>query len=190
MSLINCPTTLNDIGVDCSLAAGGIKRFIICPRDAVNIPSPNANNMIDVADFTCKDPSANTHFVEYKFRPQTSSITTTADVDVAIGSASVTSEISLQFTRMETTKRVALQQLIGVGAVALVQTFDNQWVMVGYDMPIYATNLVQQSGMNISDLNGYTVTLTDISLQLPFFCIATDAAIQTLLTAVPAPDEE
>lgn len=181
--MANCPTTLNRIDVDCELTAGGIQRFIIAPREVINIPAPNASNMLDASAFTATDSGV--HFTEYKFRPQTSSITSTASVDVAIGSASITTEIQLQFTRIDTEKRVALQQLLGTGAIALVQTFDGKWLFCGFNMPIYATNLVQQSGLAISDLNGYTVTLTDISNQLPYFVNATASDIATLLTAVP-----
>lgn len=191
----NCPTTLNSIDVNCELTAGGIKRVIVCPRNSIKQPTVDASNMLDPSTILkSADVSTGTDvkFAEYKFRPQTSSITSTATVDPAIGSSSVTTEITLQFTKMETEKRVSLQQLIGTGAVIMVQTYDGKWLWCGRDIAVYATSIAQQSGTAISDLNGYTVTLQDISLELPYFVnISEDEAMATsqikaLLTNVPA----
>lgn len=184
----NCPTTLNSIDVNCEMTSGGIKRVIVCPRYSIKQPTLDASAMALDPSTILKsaEVTGDVKFAEYNFRPQTSSITSTATIDPAIGSASVTTEITLQFTKMETEKRVSLQQLIGTGAVVMVETFDNHWLWTGRDMAVYATSLTQESGTAISDLNGYKVTLQDISLELPYFVNITDEAqIKALLTDVP-----
>lgn len=178
---MSCPKTLTGIEVSCEGSAGGIKRVLVAPRDYINLPAP-VDNAIAASAITATQSGVT--FVEYKFRPQTGSLTSTSTIDTAIGSSSIESVLSLQFTRMESSKRVAIQQAINAGSVAIVGDYNGNYWLLGYDMPIYATSAVAQSGQAIGDLNGYTLELTDVSFELPY-PIGTESDINALLTSVP-----
>lgn len=181
-----CPKTLTGIEVSCEGSAGGIKRVLVVPREAINIPEPGeTTGLIKATEITKKGSDA-VAFVEYKFRPQTASMTSSATIDAAIGSSSISTELALQFTKMEQTKRVAIQQAINVGSCAIVEDYNGEKYFLGYDMPMFATSVNAQTGTEIGELNGYNLTLTDVSFALPFHVDATEAELNALLAEVPA----
>ena len=180
---MSCPKTLTGIEVSCEGSAGGIKRVLVAPRDSINKPAISSADTIVASAITAVESGVT--FVEYKFRPQTGSLTSTSSIDAAIGSSSVESTLSLQFTRMETAKRVAIQQAVSAGSVAICIDYNNKAWYLGFDMPMYASNATAQTGQAISDLNGYTLELQDISFALPYEVEGTEAEINALLTSVP-----
>ena len=44
-----------------------------------------------------------------------------------------------------------------------------QFIYLGYDQEVTITNAVMQSGTAKTDLNGFTLTFTDESIELPYF---------------------
>ena len=56
-----------------------------------------------------------------------------------------------------------------------------QYILLGKDNEVSVTQVNQQSGKAITDLNGYTLTLQDVSLELPHF--VDPAIISGLLSA-------
>jgi hypothetical protein len=56
-----------------------------------------------------------------------------------------------------------------------------QYILLGLDNDVTITAVNQQSGTAITDLNGYTLTFQDTSLELPHFVDA--SIINSLLTA-------
>lgn len=182
---MSCPKTLTGIEVSCEGSAGGIKRVLVAPRDYINVPAAD-NDEVVASAFTATQSGVT--FVEYKFRPQTASMTSTSTIDVAIGSSSIETVLALQFTRMESEKRIAIQQAINAGSCAIVIDYNGKAWFLGYDMPLYATNATAVTGQAIGDLNGYTLELTDTSFALPYPVAGTEAEINALLTEVPEED--
>lgn len=187
-----CSATLTAIELSCEGSAGGIKRVLVAPRTSIHKPTP-ASDVIKIGDI--KANASGVKFVEYAFRPETGSLTFNSAVDTAIGSSSCTSDLALQFTRMEQTKRVAIQQAINTGSVALVQDFNGAVWYLGYDMPGFASEATGQTGQALSDLNGFTLNLQFKSFELPYMVKgtdgttdATDDELDALLTAVPVVD--
>ena len=70
-------------------------------------------------------------FEEWLFRPNTASYTSTLSSDQAIGNQSVTTEVSLQFSKAEATKRLAIQSAINAAAVVILEDMYGQHIYLG-----------------------------------------------------------
>lgn len=162
---MSCPTTLTGIGLSCADAIGGIKRVLIALDS--DVTAVTVDSTTDVISAITMASSAK--FKEFRFRKQTGSYTSTVANDDAAGTSSVTSEISLQFTKAEATSRLAIQALINANAVAIVEDQLGNFIYFGFDNPVTCTAGTMVSGTAVGDLNGFTLTLQDLSRQLPHF---------------------
>lgn len=169
--------TLNGINAKCDTSAGGIKRILIAQKDDVaTINVDEATGIIDeISMVTGK------YFVQWLFRKNTGNYTTSLTSDVAIGTQAVTTDLNLQFTKAEAVKRLEIQSAINASAVIIIEDMYGQYILLGLDNDVTITAVNQQSGTAITDLNGYTLTFQDTSLELPHFVDA--SIINSLLTA-------
>ena len=185
--------SLASIDARCDMSFGGIKRVLIALRDDVEDvyidplavytgtdpdenDIPNDNELI--TDIIMKSTTEEVDgeqvqvfktFYEFLFRRNTASYTSTIAPDVAIGNSFATTEVTLQFSKAEAKKRMIIQSLINAGAVMIIEDMYGQYIYLGKDREVVVTNGVMQSGTAESDLNGFTLTLQDISLELPHF---------------------
>ena len=185
--------TLNGINAKCDTSAGGIKRVLIAQKDDVDIKTVDENGVItEITMATGK------YFVQWLFRKNTGSFTTSLTSDPAIGTQAVTTDLNLQFTKAEATKRLEIQSAINAAAVVIVELQDkiedkdengnkvlkDQFILLGKDNEVSVTAVNMQSGTAMADLNGFTLTFQDVSLELPHFVDA--SIIPSLLKAQPA----
>lgn len=169
--------TLNGINAKCDTSAGGIKRVLIAQKDDVQtITVDSTTGVIDTITMV----SGKT-FVQWLFRKNTGSYTTSLTSDPAIGTQAVTTDLNLQFTKAEATKRLEIQSAINAAAVVIIEDMYGQYILLGKDNEVSVTAVNQQSGTAVTDLNGYTLTFQDVSLELPHFVDA--SIISSLLTA-------
>lgn len=177
--------TLNSINGRCDTSAGGIKRVLIIQKDDVtNIhvdkydpeTNPDGKDMIDTITL-----ATGKYFEQWLFRKNTGNYTTALTSDPAIGTQAVTTDLNLQFTKAEATKRLAIQAAINAAAVVIIEDMYGQYILLGKDNEVSVTAVNQQSGTAVTDLNGYTLTFQDTSLELPHFVDPT--IIPSLLTA-------
>lgn len=168
--------TLNGINAKCDTSAGGIKRILIAQRDDVTIGTPNEQGIIE--EITV---ASGKYFVQWLFRKNTANYTTTLTSDPAIGTQALTTDLNLQFTKAEAIKRLEIQSAINASAVIIIEDMYGQYILLGKDNDVTVTAVNQQSGTAITDLNGYTLTFQDVSLELPHFVDA--SIIPALLTA-------
>ena len=59
------------------------------------------------------------------FRKNTGNYTTALTSDPAIGTQAVTTDLNLQFTKAEATKRLEIQSAINAAAVVIIEDMDN-----------------------------------------------------------------
>lgn len=169
--------TLNGINAKCDTSAGGIKRVLIAQKDDVaNISVDTTTGIIDEISMV-----SGKYFVQWLFRKNTGNYTTSLTSDVAIGTQAVTTDLNLQFTKAEAVKRLEIQSAINASAVIIIEDMYGQYILLGKDNDVTVTAVNQQSGTAVTDLNGYTLTFQDISLELPHFVDA--SIINSLLTA-------
>lgn len=168
--------TLTGIDGRCDTSAGGIKRVLIAQKDDVTIGTVDESGVI--TEITMAQGK---YFVQWLFRKNTGNYTSALSSDPAIGTQAITTDLNLQFTKAEATKRLEIQSAINAAAVVIIEDMYGQYILLGKDNEVSVTAVNQQSGTALTDLNGYTLTLQDISLELPHFVDPT--IISGLLTA-------
>jgi hypothetical protein len=156
--------TLIGINAKCDTSAGGIKRVLLAQKEDVTIKTVDEQGVI--TEITM---ASGKYFVQWLFRKNTGNYSTSLTSDPAIGAQAVTTDLNLQFTKAEATKRLEIQSAINAAAVVIIEDMYGQYILLGKDNEVTVTAVNQQSGTAISDLNGYTLTLQDVSLELPHF---------------------
>lgn len=159
--------TLSTIDARCDKSIGGISEILIANRDDVESVALNAN-----AEITGITLATGKHFYSWKFRRNTGNYTSTVESDLAIGNSFVTTEVSLQFTKAEAQKRLDIQSAINAGCVVIVKDMFGQYIYLGMDNDVQMKSVVMQSGTSQTDLNGFTLTFEDVSLELPHFLVS------------------
>lgn len=170
---------LSGIAMGCKDNLGGIKEvYIIKSGDVETIKLNTEESQISDIGLT-----ETAKFKTYKFRKGTASMTSTASSDEAIGNFSVTTELQLQFSKMETSKRLEIMALCLEDVAVIVLDWNGKYWYLGYDFPVSATAATGVTGTAATDLNGYTITLSDTSAEFPFEIAG--ASIEGLIQPAP-----
>lgn len=153
--------TLKGITNDCSTSKGGIREIYIADwaKDIFTVGA---------SDNTVTALKADAQFYKYYIKRNTSSFTSTATIDLANGVNYVSTELTLVFTKMETSKRVEMSALLLNDVAVIVVDSNNKAWCLGLNNPVNATAGSGESGTSATDGNKYTLTLTDESDTFPF----------------------
>ena len=159
---MSCIQTLSGLAKDCAANMGGIVEVMIA-------------NFADVTGVTFTDGvvsavtmAADAKFKKYSFAKNTGSLTSTYNIDAASGVKYVTSDLLLQFNRMETSKRVEITALSLGDLAVIVKDANGKYWYLGKDEPVTASASDGQTGTARADANRYTITLQDESLEMPY----------------------
>ena len=156
-----CNVTLMGIPIDCGTNLAGIKALYLANDASVG------NVTVTEGEITEIDASAGT-FYEYIPAKNTGSLTKTLTKDESTGVMYYTNEAVAQFNKMETAKRTELAN-IGMGQFkAIVLDNNGKYWFLGKDNYVSASAVTGQTGAGLDDGNFYTLTLTDISRELPY----------------------
>ena len=155
--------TLTNIDARCDKSVGGIKRILVGLREElVNVFTNDKGEVINLM--------FNSTLKEWKFRKNTGSYTSTANIDPTIDSAYFTTECAIQFSRAEAQKRLDIQSVINAGGVfIIIEDMYGEYLLLGKDRDVVITSATMQSGTSSTDLSGFNLTFTDTSLELPHF---------------------
>ena len=158
-----CTTALKAIAYDCSASKGGIVDVLIANY---------SENMFQVGEDSEGNPIVTgitgATWYRYQFRRNTGSFTSTLNVDDANGVNYVSTDITLQFTRMEAQKRSAIAALALGGVAMLVKDANGNWWAFGNEAPVYASSGTGQTGTAATDGNFYNIVLTDEQSSFPY----------------------
>lgn len=159
---MSCIQTLNGLSRDCSANMGGIVEVMIANHDDVT--------GVTIADgiISTISMASSAKFKRYNFAKNTGSLTSTYNLDAASGVKYVTSDLLLQFNRMETTKRVEITALAIGDLAVIVKDANGKYWYLGKDEPVNASAGDGQTGTARGDANRYTITLQDESLEMPY----------------------
>lgn len=157
-----CLQTLSGLAKDCSTNMGGIVEVLIANFDDVSSVAVT-DNMI-----TTITMAATAKFHRYSFSKNTGNLTSTYTLDPASGVKYVTSDLLLQFNRMETSKRVEISALALGDLAVIVKDANGKWWYLGKDEPVTASAGDGQTGTARADANRYTITLQDESAEMPY----------------------
>ena len=170
---MSCVQTLSGLARDCNSNMGGIIEALIAPFDDVTAVTITDGVISAITMASSKK------FKKYNFNKNTGNLTSTYNIDPASGVRYVTSDLLLQFNRMETTKRVEITALAMSDLAVIVKDANGKYWYLGKDEPVNASAADGQSGTQRSDTNRYSITLQDTSLEMPYE--VSDSIIEGLL---------
>ena len=159
-----CSQVLNGIAADCQTNVGGVREVYIANySDVTAIEVDEVSNMIKT--ITMADTAK---FKKYAFKKNTSSMTSTLNVDPANGVNFVQTDLALVFAKQETVKRMEIAKLsLGELRVIVLDANGKYWFL-GQEEFVSATAGTAETGTNRQDGNRYTITLTDYSSSYPY----------------------
>ena len=156
-----CNQTLSGLVKDCSPSMGGITEVLLANREDVSAVTADSGKISEIT------MASSAKFKKYSFARNTGSMTSTYTIDQASGVRYVTTDLLLQFNRMETAKRVEISALAVNDLVAIVKDANGIYWYLGYDEPVNASAGDGQTGTARGDANRYTITLQDNSKEMP-----------------------
>ena len=157
-----CIQTLSGLARDCSSNMGGILEVLIANADDVTGVTLSEGIISTISMATTAK------FKRYTFPKNTGSLTSTYNIDRASGVQYVSSELLLQFNRMETQKRVEITALALGDLAVIVKDANGKYWYLGKDEPVNASAGDGQTGTARGDANRYTITLQDESKEMPY----------------------
>lgn len=159
-----CSQSLSGIAASCETNVGGIREVYICNYDDVTEFEVDATtNMIDTITM-----DTSKKFKQYFFKKNTSSLTSTLNVDPTAGINFVQSDLALVFAKQETTKRMEIAKLSLGELRVIVKDANGKYWFLGAEEFVSATAGTAETGVNRTDGNRYTITLTDYSSSYPY----------------------
>ena len=159
-----CSQVLNGIAADCQTNVGGVREVYIANySDVTAIEVDDLSNMIKT--ITMADTAK---FKKYAFKKNTSSMTSTLNVDPANGVNFVQTDLSLVFAKQETVKRMEIAKLSLGELRVIVKDANGKYWFLGQEEFVSATAGTAETGVNRTDGNKYTITLTDYSSSYPY----------------------
>ena len=169
-----CPVNLAGIAGSCETSMGGLKKVYIATF-ADNIYT------IDTTANTVTGISTAVTWYEYNFKKGVCSMTSTLNVDNANGVNYVSTELVLQFLKMDTAKRVEVGALCTGDIAVIAQDANGKYWALGVSEPVNASAGTAQTGQAKTDGNFYQVTLSDDQTSFP--PEVTQAAIDAMTKA-------
>ncbi len=155
--------TLANILRDCEANVGGIKKVWL-----TNYADGMFTTTATTAGTIVTAVKTGTTWYTYEFRKGTGSLTSNLNVDEAAGTNFIQSDLVMQFSRMETTKRTAIAALSIAEVCGIVLDCNNKYWALGFDEPMTSTSGVGQTGTARTDSNNYQITLSDFSQSYPY----------------------
>ena len=157
--------TLKGITLDCNPVLAGIKRVYLGYNDQFTI-TPDAKTQ--TATIAAKSGATGAKLYAYDIVANTGGLTSTVTKNEQNGTRYYTNTIAMQFNRLEAAKHLEVQAMAAEALVAIVETNDGKYWVVGADSYLSATESTAQTGSSFDDLNGYTISLAARSAYLPF----------------------
>lgn len=160
---MSCIQTLSGITKDCSSNMGGIVEVYMVNRDEVDTFTITSDV---VTKITAKNPQ-NTRFSTFSFPRNTGNLTSTYNIDRTAGTRYVSSDLTLYFNRMETSKRVAITALAQAELLVIVKDANGKYWLLGYEEGASANGGGGETGTARADSNRYSIIIHDESSALP-----------------------
>ena len=158
-----CIQTLSGLSYDCAPSMGGIVEVLLANYEDVSGVTIE-DDMISA--ITMAEAAAKFH--RYEFPRNTGSLSSNYTFDKTTGANFVVSDLVMVFTKMETAKRVEITALAQGELVAIVKDANGKYWYLGKDEPLTPSAGDGLSGTARSDRNGYSFTLQDNSLEMPY----------------------
>lgn len=176
---MNCSATLTAIASQCGKILGGLRKFYVINRDKVDTITVTQGAITAI---TLTGSSAGDGFIEYGFKRGTANVSIAGNADDSGRNNSYTTTAHLEFMKMETAKRVALQSVVETDAYAVWEDNNGKRFLMGYDSPV-GSNVNGETGSVYTDNNMYSLDIQDNSLELPMEITMSESDWEDLLDA-------
>lgn len=151
---------LKGMGQECQGSASGLKRLIIgLAREWTIVPAASGHSA------TISGTSTGVTMYEYYISDESTSLTSTLNINNQNGVKYYQNVINATFVRMREEKHIELQALANEKLVILVQ--DNNGQYWAFDNAS-ATAETAQSGQSFDDLSGYQIEISGRNALLPY----------------------
>lgn len=158
----------------CDTSRGGIVKVWIAAFDDVKSITKDQNERVSAITL-----NSSAEFKPFSFRKNTGSMTSTLSVDATNGTSYVSTDLVLQFTKMEYKKRIEMNALTVSECAIIVKDSNGTYWYLGENEGVAATAGSGQTGQQKTDGNFYTVTLTDESDGYPCEIVVTEVEGET-----------
>lgn len=161
---MSCSVTISGLVRDCEANAGGIKAIYIANRDDVTAITLDSTG----AKISAITMATSAKFKGFYFKPGQASANFTGQVNEAGDYAGEDGVVTVNFGRMDTTKRTQIAAL-SVAEMTVIYTDNNgiSWLL-GYDAPVLRNGGESTPGTARTDHNHYGVELHSSDNQLPY----------------------
>lgn len=161
---MSCTQTISGLGRDCSNNTGGLKKVYIGPFDEGKTIAITSGA---ISTYTATVGAAN--YKAFNFRTGAASMTSTSTIDAASGTSMVSTQLVMNFGRMEATKRTEIQALLQ-GQVQVIAVDNNgiAWLLGGTNPVLAVGSQNGQTGAAMTDANQYSITLQNDEGFLPY----------------------
>ena len=156
-----CNQAISGLIQDCATSKGGVAEVYLANYDDVSAITVTDGQVTGITMATGKK------FKRYYFRPGTSSMTSTLNLDVAAGVNFVQTLLNMLFSRMETTKRIEMSALAVNDLRGIVKDSNGVYWLLGEEEPMIANAGDGQTGTAKTDANRYSITLEDNNTSFP-----------------------
>ena len=154
--------TLSGLMAQCKDSIGGVVKVWLSPIENTSVSI--AENIADVSTES---------FKVYNLRKGSASMTTNLTVNENAGDY-WTTEVTMDFLKMETSKRIEMMAMAMGETVAVVKDSNSKYWLVGANnaagdlVPLTASAGTGETGQAKSDANHYNITLSSETGELPY----------------------
>ena len=156
-----CNQAISGLVQDCATSKGGVAEVYLANYDDVSAITVTDGQVTGITMAPGKK------FKRYYFRPGTSSMTSTLNLDVAAGVNFVQTLLNMLFSRMETTKRIEMSALAVNDLRGIVKDSNGVYWLLGEEEPMIASAGDGQTGTAKTDANRYSISLEDNNTSFP-----------------------
>lgn len=149
---------------------GGILEVLLANKSEVT-------TTITSGKVTAITMASSAKFHKYQFAPETASMSSNFQVNAQNGTKYVQTDLLLVFNRMETAKRVEIMAMAQGELVAIAKDANGSYWFLGNDEPLVLSAGDGLTGTARADRNGYSATLQDNSLELPYEVLVGDGGV-------------
>lgn len=150
-----CCVALSGISRDCDANVGGIRRAWIACWGEVTATTVTSNEISAIT------PASAFHL--YEFRKQTGNFSIAINRNDTNGTLYYETTITFVFSKMETVKRLEVAALAASDLAIIVEDNNGVYWYFGYDNYVVMGDSTGDTGTAFEDVNGWTLTFTDVS---------------------------
>ena len=160
--------TLAGLNTTCKETSfGGIKEVLVALYDDISGTSVDSGTSLLTVTM-----ASGKKFKQYKLLKSTGGLTSTLNTSET-STSYFTNEVTLQFMKMETSKRIEIMSLMMAACAVIVLDANGKYWYLGKDNYVECSAGTATTGTASSDANHYELTLSDTSTELPYEVDAT-----------------